>query len=40
MEFDQEEFEYLRIEREGMMDEAYWAAVNGIDFEEGSTDVF
>lgn len=24
---------YLRTEREGMTDEGYWAAVNGMDFE-------
>ena len=23
---------YIRIEREGISDEGYWAAVNGIDF--------
>ena len=32
---DTQEHDYLRIEREGIQDEGYWAAVNGIEFEEG-----
>ena len=27
------EQDYLRIEREGIQDEGYWAAVNGTEFE-------
>lgn len=35
------ERDYLCIEREGMVDEAYWDAVNGTDFVEGGyEDVF
>ena len=30
---DTQEQDYLRIEREGIQDEAYWAAVNGTEFE-------
>ena len=30
---DAQEQDYLRIEREGIQDEAYWAAVNGTEFE-------
>ena len=30
---DIQEQDYLRIEREGMQDEGYWAAVNGTEFE-------
>ena len=28
-----QEQDYLRIEREGIQDEGYWAAVNGTEFE-------
>ena len=28
-----QEHDYLRIEREGIQDEGYWAAVNGTEFE-------
>lgn len=31
---DDIEADYLRIERAGIMDEGYWAAINGLDFEE------
>ena len=30
---DVQEHDYLRIEREGIQDEGYWAAVNGTEFE-------
>ena len=30
---DTQEYDYLRIEREGIQDEGYWAAVNGTEFE-------
>ena len=30
---DTQEQDYLRIEREGIQDEGYWAAVNGTEFE-------
>ena len=30
---DVQEQDYLRIEREGIQDEGYWAAVNGTEFE-------
>ena len=30
---DIQEQDYLRIEREGIQDEGYWAAVNGTEFE-------
>ena len=30
-------YRYYRIERQGMTDEGYWAAVNGTDFNEGGT---
>ena len=30
---DAQEQDYLRIEREGIQDEGYWAAVNGTEFE-------
>ena len=30
---DTQEQNYLRIEREGIQDEGYWAAVNGTEFE-------
>ena len=30
---DMQEQDYLRIEREGIQDEGYWAAVNGTEFE-------
>ena len=30
---DTQEHDYLRIEREGIQDEGYWAAVNGTEFE-------
>lgn len=26
---------YIRIERQGMTDEGYWAAVNGTEFDKG-----
>ena len=32
--YDEIESEYLRMEREGMTDEGYWAAINGTYFEE------
>ena len=34
MNYDEIESEYLRIEREGITDEGYWAAINGTDFKE------
>ena len=30
---DTQEQDYLRIEREGIQDEGYWAAINGTEFE-------
>ena len=30
---DVQEQDYLRVEREGIRDEGYWAAVNGTEFE-------
>jgi hypothetical protein len=35
---DDIEADYLRIERAGIMDEGYWAAINGLDFEEDDHD--
>lgn len=32
---DEIESEYLTIERQGMTDEGYWAAVNGTEFDKG-----
>lgn len=33
MNYDEIESEYLILERQGMTDEGYWAAVNGTEFE-------
>lgn len=34
MNYDEIESEYLILERQGMTDEGYWAAVNGTEFKE------
>lgn len=34
MNYDEIESEYLILEREGIQNEGYWAAVNGIEFDE------
>ena len=37
MNYDEIESEYLMLERQGMTDEGYWAAVNGTEFERRYT---
>lgn len=34
MNYDEIESEYLMLEREGMTDEGYWAAINGTEFDK------